>query len=239
MYYYQAYCFNYADAVCKYSVLNFNKLTSLTGYTVYNDSGAFISNAYGIKEIYIDNISECSMTHHCIVKYIYDLEKLCMRSLTKMNGYMISNCDKLHYLYTGVIIHYNSDYSNYYQFYGNNRSLIHIEMGDGSIQISISIKFNQWLPSYGFSTNSSSLVENPDLCSNNLEQFLYNFREYIVKRLATNSSKTYIYLHATTKSYILGTDESAYSSTWIVPGEDKTYLESLNEELANRNWGLA
>lgn len=42
-----------------------------------------------------------------------------------------------------------------------------------------------------------------------------------------------------TNSYILGEDDSHYASTWIVPGESDTYLNTLNDELTARNWGLA
>ena len=115
-------------------------------------------------------------------------------------------------------------------------SLIRLEIGDG---VEKSVNFQNWLPSQAFSITSSDLVEDSSVCSNNLEQFLYNFREYIVKRLATKSSKTYIYLHATTKSYILGEDDSHYAANWIVPGESDTYLNTLNDELTTRNWGLA
>ena len=118
----------------------------------------------------------------------------------------------------------------------NSKYCCHLEFGHG---MKITIRLNSWYPTNALKTDSSDLVEDASICSNNLEQFLYNFREYIVKRLSIMSSKTYIYLHATTKSYILGTDESAYASTWIVPLESDTYLNTLNDELTARNWGLA
>ena len=114
-------------------------------------------------------------------------------------------------------------------------NLSHIEFRS----LSISIRLDDWYPINAIKTSSSDLVEDTSICSNNIEQFLYNFREYIVKRLAVKSSKTYIYLHATTKSYILGEDDSHYAQTWIVPGESDTYLNTLNDELTARNWGLA
>ena len=114
----------------------------------------------------------------------------------------------------------------------STNSLIHLEIGENS---NCNIRLAYWNPINALDSSSSSLVEDTDMFSNNLEQFLYNFREYIVKRLATNSSKTYIYLHATTKSYILG----EYAQSWTVPGESETYYVSLNNELTNRNWGLA
>ena len=111
-------------------------------------------------------------------------------------------------------------------------SLIKIEIGDGFCS---AVSFSYWCPSNALVSTISTLVEDSDICLNNLEQFLYNFREYIVKRLATVESKTYVYLHATTKSYILG----EYAQSWTVPGESETYYVSLNNELTNRNWGLA
>ena len=118
----------------------------------------------------------------------------------------------------------------------NSKYCCHLEFGHG---MEITIRLNSWYPTNALKADSSDLVEDTSICSNNLEQFLYNFREYIIKRLATKSSKTYIYLHATTKSYILGEDESHYAQTWIVPGESDTYINTLNDELTTRNWGLA
>ena len=114
----------------------------------------------------------------------------------------------------------------------STNSLVHLEIGGNS---NCNIRLAYWNPINALDSSSSSLVEDTDICSNNLEQFLYNFREYIVKRLAVKSAKTYIYLHATTKSFILGD----YAQSWTVSGESDTYYVSLNNELTNRNWGLA
>ena len=145
---------------------------------------------------------------------------------------LISDNTKLKLVRFGTLETFTGSWTGAKNFMINNNNLIRIEIGIGS-KPSMDLSLHN--PTNAYLTSSSSLVEDTDICSNNLEQFLYNFREYIVKRLATNSSKTYIYLHATTKSYILG----EYAQSWTVPGESETYYISLNDELTNRNWGLA
>ena len=121
----------------------------------------------------------------------------------------------------------------------NHNNLIHVEIGANGVDTYKPLQWETYIPNNAIVRNKSNLVEDTSICSNNLEQFLYNFREYVIKRLSIQSSKTYIYLHVTTKSYILGEDDSHYAQTWIVPGESDTYLNTLNDELTARNWGLA
>ena len=145
---------------------------------------------------------------------------------------LISDNTKLKLVRFGTLETFTGSWTGANNFMINNNNLIRIEIG---IDSKPSMNLSLHNPTNAYLISSSSLVEDTDVCANNLEQFLYNFREYIVKRLAVKSAKTYIYLHATTKSYILG----EYAQSWTVPGESETYYVSLNNELTNTNWGLA
>ena len=214
---------------------NLEKITY--GYNEGNNSAMLIYYNNTIETLSAESLEEITFiggsTRGMIIWNSNSLEIINMPSLNIMNymiGRFIGNCPNLKIIILGNVE------SQKDMFLDNLRkSLIHIEASS----ISCAFYATLWLPTNAFLTDSSDLVEDTSICSNNLEQFLYNFRECIIKRLVTQASTKYIYLHTTTKSYILGTDGSHYSSNWIVPGESDTYLNTLNDELTARNWGLA
>lgn len=103
-------------------------------------------------------------------------------------------------------------------------------------QNTLSVKY--WYPSLAFNVYDDLVTDS--FCNNNYEQFLYNFRTYIIDRLYdyTGSTKRYVYLHATTKSVVFGEDESGYANTYYMPGEQIDYVTSLNQKLTDINWGV-
>ena len=147
------------------------------------------------------------------------------------------------YDYTKKVVYGSIEYMHSYIKGGiasPSRNCVHFEFGaDGAGGVTCSLDINLYNPTYCYYTNVDNLVEDTSICSNNLEQFLYNFREYIVKRLSPQTSTKYVYMNPTALSYVLGTDISQYAATWIVPGESDTYLTTLNTELTTRKWGLA
>ena len=119
----------------------------------------------------------------------------------------------------------------------NSFDLIHVEIG----AYYNSFYLKQWNPVKALNSSSSSLVEDTDICSNNLEQFLYNFRTYIIDRVFdySSGSKHTITLHSSVYKVVLGTDTTGYANTFHMPNEDIDYVTSLNQKLSSINWGLA
>lgn len=165
-----------------------------------------------------------------------NLEVLYVPKLTKFfYTYTILSCPKCRKIVYGSC---DSAYSVYgYGDFVGSECLTHMEFGHDT---TIEPHLVNWNPTEALLTTSTNLIEDKDICSNNLEQFLYNFREYILKRLKNiYTNKIYVYLHQNVKQYILGEDDEAYAASWTVPGENVTYYVSIQNILIDKNIGIA
>ena len=123
---------------------------------------------------------------------------------------------------------------------GRSPNLVHLEVGEDT---AISLGFMQYdEPSNAISKLKIDLIEDPSICVNNLEQFLYNFRTYIINRLHDykGGSKHTITLRKVVYNAVLGLDTEGYANTFHMPDEPNVdYVTSLNQKLTDINWGLA
>ena len=193
-------------------------------------------------------------------KNVTNKESLAIGGDSRYSGFVL-NCPNLEYIYIpnctsmtfgnfisganpikitfGTLTEFttNNGYGGYTNI-GNR--IIHFEICADGGKLKNSLSFIRWVPSaiQSFDTN---FVENPEICSNNIEQFLYNFRTYIIDRLFdySSGSKRTITLHSSVYNIVLGLDETEYASTFHMPNEDIDYVTSLNNKLAEINWGLA
>ena len=120
--------------------------------------------------------------------------------------------------------------------------LVHIEFGYGGDEITVSFGLRYWNPHNALNSALDTLIEDADLFTNNLQQFLYNFRTYIINRLYNykGGTKHIITLHTNVYNIVLGLDESGYANTFHMPDEPSIdYVTSLNQKLTDINWGLA
>ena len=212
-----------------------------------------INRCPNLKRIIMPNVKYCG-------KNIIDKDLLIIQGDSKYSGFVL-NCPNLDYIYipkcTSMV------YGNFIsgsnptkivfgtltEFYTNNgyngytnmgNKIIHFEICADGGKLKNSLSFIRWVPS-ALPLFESSLVEDTDICSNNLEQFLYNFRTYIIDRVFNYSSgsKHTITLHSIVYNIVLGLDETSYASTFHMPNEDIDYVTSLNQKLSSINWGLA
>ena len=92
------------------------------------------------------------------------------------------------------------------------------------------------------SSTLNNLVEDTDLFTCNIQQFLYNFRTYLIDRLFnyTGGSTHTLTLHSNAYNTVLGLDTEGYANTFHMPDEPSIdYVTSLNQKLTDINWGLA
>ena len=216
-------------------------------YTKYvSNLCGFMLNCY-MKELYLPNLSQAdcyggngvlfhSMPNVEIIycpnmeytgTYINEYEKVC--------GFAY-NCPKLRYVCLGNLKGGRNIFGLGFNYC---KSLIRLEIGEGT---AINLPLYLWYPTDAIDRNSDNLVENADLFNDNLEQFLYNFRMYIINKVYnyTGGSRHTITLRKVIYNLVLGLDESGYANTFHMPDEPSIdYVTSLNQKLTDINWGLA
>ena len=173
----------------------------------------FITDDY-VEEIYCPNLSYIrTENNHYGITYIL--------SCSKLKKFIIGK----------VTTFYNVKFSSY--------NLIHLEFGE-DIEINIDLRY--WNPVNCINKELTDLIENPQLFNNNIEQFLYNFRVYIIDKFHSYYGGTKHTLTLLKKYYdiVLGLDTEGYANTFHMPDEPSIdYVTSLNQKLTDINWGLA
>ena len=118
------------------------------------------------------------------------------RNLNSLSG-LINNMPALWLLKFGDFAQF--DYIGYGTFIGSVPNLIHLEFKSLSCTLSIS----GWSPTNALDATGTDLVEDPTAHPtwNNLQQFLSNFRSFIVLRLANRKSTTALTLTLSANVY--------------------------------------
>ena len=78
--------------------------------------------------------------------------------------------------------HGSSSQTNYFNFMGCV-DLIHIEFGNWGGTVNASISLKGWSPTNALDVSRTDLIEEGSTATNNLQQFLSNFKTYIAERL--------------------------------------------------------
>ena len=73
-------------------------------------------------------------------------------------------------------------------FLRNDPKLIHLEFGAGGVPQSYSLGLRNWNPSVALDASRTDLIEEGSTATNNLQQFLQNFKAYIAERLTDNGT---------------------------------------------------
>ena len=73
-------------------------------------------------------------------------------------------------------------------FLRNDPKLIHLEFGAGGVPQSYSLGLGNWSPSVALDASRTDLIEEGSTATNNLQQFLQNFRSFIAERLTDNGT---------------------------------------------------
>ena len=164
-----------------------------------------------LKTIYADALlyrKNCNMHQMAFVQYCSALTHFYARRFEGFDNCdyrdaLISHCDNLEYVYITAPTLKN-DAGNNAGTFGGCPKLIHLEVGCYRlVDKSLNIKF--WNPSYVLSDNptGTDLVEDPTAHPtwNNLQQFLQNFRSFIVLRLANRKTTTALELKLSANVY--------------------------------------
>ena len=215
-------------------------MSSICG--TFPKNAVIFSGNIGIETLYIPNIS----TIEC-----WNGGAFCASNVTKIilpnvvyvkannNNCIGTSCDNLHSIIFGNLLEYGNPLFAKSGWYGCD--IIHFEVCyiGGSLKISLNMSRISSSTKV-LSTTSNDLVED-NFCNNNMEQFLYNFRTYIIERLYDYSGGTKHNVTLNTSWYksILGQDSTGYANTFHMPNEDIDYVTSLNNKLLEINWGLA
>ena len=160
-------------------VVRFEGLTTITsGTSQYNDPMPLSAT-----EVYADDLE----TSNAIFsqKSYPNLQKVSMRKLRILEGrsfYDLRVEGSLKTLIVPELRSYDTwafllDYSGYKGFI----NLIHLEIGSD-----VSCKLANWNPTNALDASRTDLIEEGSTATNNLQQFLYNFKTYIAERLTDN-----------------------------------------------------
>lgn len=153
-----------------------------------------ISYCSSLKVIYADALEyrrNCSMHQTSFVQHCNALKYFYARSFEGFENCdyrdaLISICPELINVYiTSPTL---NDYSGNNQgTFGGCPKLIHLEVGCYRlVDKSLNIKF--WNPTTALDSSLTDLIEEGSTATNNLQQFLSNFRDYIAERLADNGT---------------------------------------------------
>ena len=164
--------------------LRFPVLKKLRLYNVYASqaAGGFIWGCSGVHEVEMPEFEEVttSLTHVAILCNNENLEKWDAPNFRKINNceYLVYDCPALWYVRFGTLVY---DFRNAYGSYENNfvnstSNLRHFELCADGGTLAISLHLNWWNP-------TNVLAD-----QNNLQQFLSNFRSFIILRLANRKS---------------------------------------------------
>ena len=122
------------------------------------------------------------------------VEEIRCPKTTQFGGYAsesnMGNFDVLRKVTLGAV---TADITNgYHQAFYNDPNLIHLEFGADGGKVAINLWLNMWSPTNALDQTGTDLVEDPTAHPtwNNLQQFLSNFRSFIVLRLANRKSTT-------------------------------------------------
>ena len=162
-------------------VLHFPKLhTSATG-TQHGAQSNIVGSCPNLEELYMPSFS-----------YIF-------------NAYIVDNCPKLRKVVFGTL---KSDFTNAYGDYNNNftngssTNLIHFEIGAGTgTGKGVILHMNWWIPTNALDASRTDLIEEGSTATNNLQQFLLNFRDVLFTRLAKRTSTTSLTLTLSPEVY--------------------------------------
>jgi hypothetical protein len=190
---------------CKFSACRVFRLPELEKISYQNSS--FLMNWENLEELYMPKYSsnqKNGAVWHSLVSDMPKLRKLIMnkpfdglKQLGANDSILFANCPQA----------------------------IHLEMGDN---INVSILLNLWVPTMALRTDTTAedyvdLREDMSL-ANNLEQFLYNFQNYIANKVADRTGTT---------SLTLTLSAEVYAALEAQDGQ--TILATLT----NKNWTVA
>ena len=174
-------------------------------------SYTFISNCPKLKKIDGKAFKRFSSSNGTMmIRDCAALEEIDFRNSTSIGTYvniaLICNCPSLRKIIIGTTgtNPYDSNTDNLfgspnYQA-SSTANLVHLELGEG---FNYSLNTRQWSPTNALDPTGTDLVEDPTAHPtwNNLQQFLQNFRSFIVLRLANRKSTTALTLTLSANVY--------------------------------------
>ena len=134
--------------------LYFLSLVNLYAGTMYNSKLGYIAEAKAVIAPKLSNVNNGTVANSSNIK------KMVFGKVEKW------------YNYTG--------HEGHYQFGYNCPNLIHVELGEGT---AVNISMPAWSPTNALSSSASDLIEECSTATDNLQQFLSNFKTYIAERL--------------------------------------------------------
>ena len=112
-----------------------------------------------------------------------NLKVINLRKLHALNGWydfggIWTDCPQLRKVILGKLSQWYVRAFNPERY--NSNYLIHFELGNG---VGISLNFSWWFPTNAIDASRTDLIEEGSTATNNLQQFLQNFKTYIAERL--------------------------------------------------------
>ena len=163
-------------------VVRFEGLTTITsGSSQYNDPMPLNAT-----EIYADDVETSDAIFS--QKSYPNLKKVSMRKLRRCNGRSFYDLQAEGPLKTLIVPELRSyDTWSFLLDYGGEKdkylSLIHLEIGSD-----VSCNLANWSPTNALDASRTDLIEEGSTATNNLQQFLQNFKTYIAERLTDKGS---------------------------------------------------
>ena len=158
------------------------------GLTSVGNARAVYQNNY-LKKLYAEDLEYYGAWDYTnIFEDCQNLEEIYFsgmkgRNLGVLSG-LINNMPALWLLKFGDFAQF--DYIGYGTFIGSVPNLIHLEFKSLSCALSLA----GWNPSNALDASRTDLIEEGSTATNNLQQFLTNFRSFIILRLANRKSTT-------------------------------------------------
>lgn len=115
-------------------------------------------------------------------------------------------------------------------------NIMHFEVG---VDTKANFSIIHIVPVDPIDNTKTNMIEDT-FCLNNLEQFLYNFRTYVIDRLYnyTGGTKHYIYVSSVVKNTLFGETDDEYAKSYNMPDESVDYVTSIYTKLGEINWGI-
>ena len=171
------------------------ELEDFNGWIDYGDKGkGKVYNCQNLKVLHFPKLhTSATGTQNAaqsnIVGSCPNLEELYMPSFSYIyNAYIVDNCPKLRkVVFSTLKTDFTSAYGDYKNNFtnGSSTNLIHFEIGAGT---AVSLHMNWWSPTNALDASRTDLIEEGSTATNNLQQFLSNFRDYIANRLTDKGS---------------------------------------------------
>ena len=134
--------------------------------------------------------------------------------MTSYENYMFTSCPNIEKMVLGKLTALNP-WITQYALNTPMEKLIHIEFGEGT---AISLNLAYWNPSVALDASRTDLIEEGSTATNNLQQFLSNFRDYIANRLTDNGSGKTLTL-----------SQAVFSEIWDSQGQPQVTGDGLDE----------